>query len=93
MPLITSPSVFSLGQPDGMPDYVWRVIALGVVVLAVKVALDAFFSTHMGLALRATGSNPRMSRAQCVATGAMVLVGMALSNGLVSLAGALFVQM
>ncbi len=92
VPLITSPSVFSLGQPDGMPDYVWRVIVLAIVVLAVKCALDAFFSTRMGLALRATGSNPRMSRAQGVATGTMILVGMALSNALVALAGALFVQ-
>ncbi len=92
VPLITSPSVFSIGQPEGMPDYVWRVIVLAIVVIVVKLLLDAFFTTRMGLALRATGSNPRMSRAQGVATGTMVLVGMALSNALVGLAGALFVQ-
>ena len=92
VPLITSPSVFSVGQPEGMPDYVWRVILLAIVVIVVKLLLDAFFTTRMGLALRATGSNLRMSRAQGVATGTMILVGMALSNALVGLAGALFVQ-
>ena len=92
VPLITSPSVFSVGQPEGMPDYVWRVIVLAIVVIVVKLLLDAFFTTRMGLALRATGSNLRMSRAQGVATGTMILVGMALSNALVGLAGALFVQ-
>ena len=92
VPLITSPSVFSVGQPEGMPDYVWRVIVLAIVVIVVKLLLDAFLTTRMGLALRATGSNLRMSRAQGVATGTMILVGMALSNALVGLAGALFVQ-
>ena len=92
VPLITSPSVFSVGQPEDMPDYVWRVIVLAIVVIVVKLLLDAFFTTRMGLALRATGSNLRMSRAQGVATGTMILVGMALSNALVGLAGALFVQ-
>ncbi len=54
--------------------------------------LDWFFATERGLAIRATGSNARMARAQGVNTGAMILLGMALSNGLVGLAGALFAQ-
>lgn len=63
-----------------------------VVVLLAKLALDAYFSTRQGLAIRATGSNPRMARAQGVNTGAMIILGMAISNGLVGLAGALFAQ-
>ncbi|MFP5406355.1 MAG: ABC transporter permease subunit, partial [Gammaproteobacteria bacterium] len=51
-----------------------------------------FFSTEAGLAMRATGSNGRMGRSQGVNTGRMVLGGMALSNALVGLAGALFAQ-
>ncbi|MNG15148.1 Branched-chain amino acid transport system / permease component [compost metagenome] len=42
--------------------------------------------------MRATGANPRMARAQGVATERMVLAGMALSNALIALAGALYVQ-
>lgn len=92
VPLIMEPTLFTLWQPAAMPDYVWRVVLLALIVLVVKVLLDAFFATRTGLALRATGSNPRMSRAQGVATGSMVLAGMALSNGLVGFAGALFAQ-
>src|SRR3546814_12532344 len=42
--------------------------------------------------MRATGSNPRMARSQGVATGNRVLAGMAISNALCALPGALFAQ-
>lgn len=92
VPLITEPTVFSLLQPDGLSDYVFRPLLLVLVVLIAKFALDWFFTTQKGLAMRATGSNARMARAQGVATGSMVLLGMAISNALVALAGALFAQ-
>src|SRR5690606_20594531 len=76
IPLFMEPTMFIILQPE-MPA---------------KFLLDAYFSTRQGLAIRATGSNPRMSRAQGVNTGAMVILGMAISNALVGLAGALFVQ-
>jgi putative ABC transport system permease protein len=75
-----------------MADYVFRPLLLVLVVLVVKLLLDGFFSTESGLAIRATGSNARMARAQGVNTGLAVLAGMALSNALVGLAGALFAQ-
>lgn len=92
IPLINDPTVFNLLQPGGMEDYWWRPLLLLVIVVAVKLGLDWFFSTERGLAIRATGSNPRMARAQGTNTGAMVLLGMAVSNALVGLAGALFAQ-
>ena len=61
-------------------------------MILAKLALDWFFATQTGLAVRATGSNGRMARAQGVNTGRMILGGMALSNALVALAGALFAQ-
>ena len=79
-------------QPEGMDDYLARPLILLFIVLAAKLALDWFFSTERGLAIRATGSNARMARSQGVNTGAMVLLGMAVSNALVGLAGALFAQ-
>src|SRR5699024_8748116 len=91
-PLITEPTVFSLLQPDMLDDYVARPLILLVIVIVIKLALDWFFSTQTGLAMRATGSNPRMARSQGVATGSMVLAGMAISNALCALAGALFAQ-
>ncbi|MBO1113575.1 ABC transporter permease [Bordetella petrii] len=92
VPLITEPTVFTILQPEWLSDYVARpLILLGVVVL-VKLLLDWFLATQAGLAMRATGSNGRMARAQGVNTGGMILAGMALSNALVGLAGALFAQ-
>jgi len=92
VPLIMEPTVFTLLRPDGMPDYVARAVILLVVVVLAKLLMDWFFSTQVGLAIRATGANPTMARAQGVHTGAMTLLGMALANALVGLAGALFAQ-
>jgi putative ABC transport system permease protein len=92
VPLINDTTLFTLLQPDSIPDYVARPMVLFVVVVLAKLALDWFFATERGLAIRATGSNARMARAQGVNTGAMVLLGMAISNALVGLAGALFAQ-
>ncbi|KAK81397.1 branched-chain amino acid ABC transporter, permease protein [Bordetella holmesii CDC-H643-BH] len=92
VPLITEATVFTVLQPDWLSDYVARPLLLLVVVVLVKWLLDWYLSTQSGLAMRATGSNGRMARAQGVNTGGMILGGMALSNALVGLAGALFAQ-
>ena len=92
VPLINDPTVFTLLQPEGMEDYIARPLLLLLIVIAAKLAMDWFFSTERGLAIRATGSNARMARSQGVNTGAMLLLGMAVSNALVGLAGALFAQ-
>lgn len=92
IPLIMEPTVFSVLQPEWLVDYIGRPLILIVVVVFAKFGLDAYFSTQQGLAIRATGSNPRMARSQGVNTGAMIILGMAISNGLVGLAGALYAQ-
>ncbi|QLF91924.1 ABC transporter permease [Pseudomonas sp. ABC1] len=92
IPLITSPTMFSVLQPEWLDDYIARPLILLLVIIAAKLLLDWFFSTQIGLAIRATGSNGRMARAQGINSGAMVLLGMAVSNALVALAGALFAQ-
>ncbi len=92
IPLITSDTVFSLTQPATLDDFIWRPVLLFIVVVIVKIVLDAYFSTRSGLAMRSTGSNLRMARAQGISTDRMVLIGMALSNALVGLGGALFAQ-
>jgi len=92
IPLIMEPTIFSILQPQWLSDYVARPLILLLVVIAAKILLDLYFSTRQGLAIRATGSNPRMARSQGVNTGAMVILGMAISNALVALAGAMFAQ-
>ncbi|PPK52135.1 ABC transporter permease [Marinobacter persicus] len=68
------------------------VLLFMVVAVVVLVLLWRFMKSETGLAMRATGANPRMARAQGIATGSMIVLGVALSNGLVGLAGALFAQ-
>ena len=92
IPLINDPTLFNQLQPSGMEDYVFRPLLLAVIVILTTLAMDWFFLTERGLAIRATGTNARMARAQGINTGGMILLGMAVSNGLVGLAGALFAQ-
>ena len=66
---------------------------LVILILAGLIAaLYWFFGTEYGSALRATGANQNMARAQGINTGAKVTVGLMLSNGLVALAGGLIAQ-
>ncbi|WP_282942043.1 ABC transporter permease [Paenibacillus sp. RC67] len=62
------------------------------VVIVVKLILDWFLHTDLGLSLRATGDNQRMIRSFGVNTDTTIIVGVSLSNGLVALAGALVAQ-
>lgn len=51
-----------------------------------------FFGTEIGMSLRATGNNLRMAKAQGINTDVMIILGLAISNGLVALCGAVFAQ-
>ena len=64
-------------------------IVLTVVIVA---ALYWFFGTELGASLRATGSNPNMSRAQGINTSFTTVLGLMISNGLVALSSALLAQ-
>ena len=76
----------------GLPDHIVRPLFVAVVVLAVVALLARFLASEFGLAMRATGVNARMARAQGVETDTHLTFGIALSNALVGLAGALFAQ-
>ena len=70
-------------------------ITIGI-LLAFAAAIIAilywFFGTELGMSLRATGNNLEMSRAQGINTDFTKVLGLALSNGIVALAGALLAQ-
>ncbi len=51
-----------------------------------------YFGTEQGCAIRATGTNPAMSRAAGINIKAMTVLALALSNGLVALCGGLIAQ-
>jgi putative ABC transport system permease protein len=90
--LLTEPTVLTPLVPLGLWMPVLKVLAVGAVALVASLLLIRFLASDYGLAMRATGANPRMAQAQGVRTGPTILVGMALSNALVALAGALFAQ-
>jgi putative ABC transport system permease protein len=84
--------VFNALAPAGIPLYLFTPLIFLIVVLGFKFILDLFLHTRLGLALRGTGDNPQMIRAQGVNTDTMILIGVSLSNGLVALAGGLVAQ-
>lgn len=90
LPLLGSPTIFD-SVTSNNATWIHTAVILGV-VLVVMAILNWFFHTETGLAMRATGSNLKMSQAQGINTAWMTITGMAISNGLIALAGAIFVQ-
>jgi len=73
--------------------HITQAILIGLVIAAVIVALSYwYFGTEQGSALRATGNNPAMSRAQGIHIETMKVIGLGISNGIVALAGGLMTQ-
>lgn len=70
----------------------WQLAGSLAMVLIVAIGLYFFLRTQLGTAMRATGDNPNMIRALGVNVGNMIVLGLAISNGLVALSGALLAQ-
>lgn len=68
------------------------IIILTVVTAAVICLLWWYFKTESGSALRATGANRQMARAQGINTSRGTVIGLMISNGMVGLAGGLLAQ-
>jgi putative ABC transport system permease protein len=79
-------------QMARLSNNILAIILFGFIVLIIKLVLDWLMRTEIGLAIRATGDNSQMIRALGVNTDHMIILGLALSNGLVGLAGALIAQ-
>lgn len=67
-------------------------IVLAVVGVLTVAILYLFFGTELGCSIRATGCNPAMSRAQGINTNFTKVTGLAISNAIVALSGALLCQ-
>ena len=91
--LLRVDTVYSEVEKLGLPSFYVPVILLAAVVILCKLLLDLFLSTGHGLAMRAAGANPRMAQANGVRVQVMILIGLAIANGLTALSGALFAQM
>ncbi len=68
------------------------IIVMLIFVAATIIGLWLFFYTEFGLTIKSTGDNPNMSRAQGVNVKLTQVLGLALSNGIVALSGAMLAQ-
>ncbi len=99
--IMGKPNVAVIGEPTiikqfafiGLTNPQLKPLVAAVIVGIALFLVIRFLASDYGLAMRATGANPRMARAMGVDTRQATYVGMALSNSLVALAGALFAQM
>ena len=89
--LIGSEAVHVAGWEIGTRDVAALVLSL-VIAVVVGLALYLFFRTNLGTAMQAAGDNAQMIRALGVNVDTMMVLGLALSNGLIALAGALLTQ-
>jgi putative tryptophan/tyrosine transport system permease protein len=80
-----------VGWLVGSADAAVLLLAL-LFAAAAGAVMFAFFGTNLGTAMRATGDNPQMIRALGANVEAHIVLGLALSNGLVALSGALLAQ-
>ena len=66
-----------------------KLVVSAVLAVLVKLALDLYFRTKSGLLLRAVGDNSTLVTALSKDCGSVKILGLALSNGLVALAGSI----
>lgn len=105
LPLMKERTIITMAQRFASSDARWSfsrwevpvqdvsvVAMISLLIGLVAATMYAFFRTNLGLAMRASGDNEQMIRALGVEVGWMTTFGLALSNGLVALAGALLVQ-
>ncbi|MCE3231583.1 MAG: ABC-type transport system, permease component [Alphaproteobacteria bacterium] len=89
------PNVSLLGEKtllSGWLGYLPTGLSLGMITIIVALGMYWFLSTRLGLAIRATGSNAKMGRAQGINDRSMIIAGLSASNALVALGGALYAQ-
>ena len=72
-----------------IPDAILKGLLIALALVSV---FYWYFGTEQGRAVRATGSNPHMSKAQGININSMKVLGLAVSNGIVALAGGLMAQ-
>ena len=69
-----------------------KIIPAVIITLLVGVILVVFLNTRLGLSIRATGDNPDMVRASSINTGLTITIGLAVSNSITALSGAVLAQ-
>lgn len=90
--LLRVDTVFSIITDWGLSEDMTSLLVGALAVAIVGCIVYWFFGTELGIAIRATGCNDQMARAQGVNTNSMIVLGLLISNALVALSGALVAQ-
>ena len=69
-----------------------KIIPAVIITLVIGALLVVFLNTRLGLSIRATGDNPDMVRASSINTGLTITIGLAISNSITALSGAVLAQ-
>lgn len=96
VPLFSQQTIFKNDRlsnmiPEGIQAYTTLIIVIILVVIS-KILLDLYLETKSGYLLRAVGDNPTLVTSLAKDQGNVKIVGLAIANGLVSLAGSVFCQ-
>ncbi|WP_094699704.1 ABC transporter permease [Brevibacillus laterosporus] len=98
LPLLREETLYTKAQAVSIFDFHIYGVSLAstivflIMVLILKVVMDWFLHTDLGLDIRATGDNDRMIRSFGANTDTTTIIGLALSNALVAASGALVAQ-
>ncbi|MGM9535356.1 MAG: ABC transporter permease, partial [Intestinibacter sp.] len=82
----------SLRYIKGVPLLQNTLFIVALIIVILIGILYWFFGTEIGAAIRATGCNDRMARAQGINTALSSVIGLMISNALVAFSGALLSQ-
>ena len=69
-----------------------KIVPAVIITLVIGALLVVFLNTRLGLSIRATGDNPDMVRASSINTGLTITIGLAISNSITALSGAVLAQ-
>jgi putative tryptophan/tyrosine transport system permease protein len=86
------PDTLTLLGTDVPGSSLAALLFMAFVVVVLALTLTAFLGTDLGTAMRAAGASPQMARAMAIDVDAKIVIGLALSNGLIALSGALMAQ-
>lgn len=92
VPLLREKTLFVALREWGFSHPYQNLFLLLAVAVAVKLVMDWFLATEVGMAVRATGDNPRMIRSLGVDTRGTIILGLMVANGLAAFSGALVAQ-
>lgn len=90
--LLRITTIFTYMENLGLSARNAQILMSGISLLAIGALVYCFFGTEIGSALRATGNNKSMVRAQGISTDFMIILGLMLANGLTALSGAFLTQ-